>query len=111
VGFEVGLDCSKIRQGFCDNPGSVSGVSELKVFLSKLLMNFCSCSKLVVAVITIWGGLPVLSGVASSCGLSSLPEDSVSMLADLSGAKKFWVGTALGVVLTVAGAAVTTGFF
>jgi hypothetical protein len=34
VGFEMGLDCSKIRQGFCDYPGSVSGVSKLKVFFN-----------------------------------------------------------------------------
>jgi hypothetical protein len=33
------------------------------------------------------------------------------MLAALSGAKTFLVGTALGVTLTMAGAAVTTGFF
>jgi hypothetical protein len=63
------------------------------------------------SVITIESGIPVLPGVASSCGLSSVPEDSVSMLAALSAAKKFRVSTAFGVVLTVAGAAVTTGFF
>jgi hypothetical protein len=33
------------------------------------------------------------------------------MLADLSGAKKFLVGTVLGVVLTAAGAAVINIFF
>jgi hypothetical protein len=52
-----------------------------------------------------------LPGVASSCGLSSVSEASVSMLAVLSGAKKFLVGTVLGVVLTAAGAAVTNIFF
>jgi hypothetical protein len=43
--------------------------------------------------------------------MSSVPEDSVSMLAALSGAKKFLVGTALGVALTAAGASVTIGLF
>jgi hypothetical protein len=48
-----------------------------------------------VAVITIGGGLPVLPGVASSCVHYSASETSVSMLAVLSGAKKFLVGTVL----------------
>jgi hypothetical protein len=48
---------------------------------------------------------------ASSCGLSSGSEASMSMLAALSGAKKFLVGTVLGVVLTAAGPAVTSIFF
>jgi hypothetical protein len=40
-----------------------------------------------------------------------MSESSVFMLAVMSGAKKFLVGTILGVVLTAAGAAVTDIFF
>jgi hypothetical protein len=96
VVFEVGLDCSKIRHE------SVIILVPFLVFrhsifsFTTLLMTLCSCSRLVASVITIESGLPVLPGVASSCGLSSVLEDSVSMLAALSTAKIFRVSTALG---------------
>jgi hypothetical protein len=34
VGLEMGFDCRKIRQGFCDYPGSVFGVTELEIFFN-----------------------------------------------------------------------------
>jgi hypothetical protein len=85
---------------------------ELKVFLYHTPDELLQLQQvLTVAVITIGGGLPVLPGVASSCGLSSVSEASVSMLAVLSWANKFLVGTVLCVVLTAAGAAVIIIFF
>jgi hypothetical protein len=56
-GLEMVFDCRKIRQGFCDYPGSVSGVTELP--LTTFLITFCNCIRLVAAVITIGGILPV----------------------------------------------------
>jgi hypothetical protein len=74
-------------------------------------MTFCNCIRLVAAVMTIGGALPVLPGVASSWGLTSVPEELVSMLDALRGAKKFRVGTVLEVVFTAAESAVGTAFF
>jgi hypothetical protein len=89
----MGFDCRKIRQGFCDYPGSVSGVTELAVFFNHVFITSCNCIRLVAAVITIGGGLPVFPGTASPCGVASALEESVSMVAALRGAKELRVTT------------------
>jgi hypothetical protein len=48
----MGFDCHKIRQGFCDYTGSVSGVTELEIFFNHTFDYFCNCIRLVAALIT-----------------------------------------------------------
>jgi hypothetical protein len=104
----MGFDFRKIRQGFCDCPGSVSGVTELEIFFNHTFDCHLQLHQLVAAVIIIGGGLPVFPGTASSCGVASALEESVSMVAGLRGAKKLRVTTTFGEVSTASGAAVGT---
>jgi hypothetical protein len=46
VGFEVGFDCCKIRQGFCHNPGFVCSVPELNVLIDHALDEFLQLQQL-----------------------------------------------------------------
>jgi hypothetical protein len=85
----MGFDCRKIRQGFCDYPGSVSGVTELEIFFSHTFDYLCNCIRLVAAMITIGGGLPVFPGTVSSCGVVSALEESVSMGAAMRGRRNY----------------------
>jgi hypothetical protein len=82
-----------------------------KFSLTTLLITFGNCIRLVAAVITIGGGLPLFPGTASSCGVASALEESVSMVAPLRGANKLRVTTTFGGgVCTASEAAVRTAF-
>jgi hypothetical protein len=42
MGVEVGFDGLEIRHASCDDSGSISGATELKVFLTTIFSCFCN---------------------------------------------------------------------
>jgi hypothetical protein len=92
----VRADGWKIRNFFRDNSGLVSGVAELMPF-SKPFSCLCNCLRFAWTVSTMGGGLPAWQDGPWCCWrsvvLSALSPLSASISIDLSGAKKFRVGT------------------
>jgi hypothetical protein len=59
----------------------------------------------------IGGGLHDIPGTASSCGLASVPEESVSIFVVLRGVKNFRVASSLGAMFKAAEVAAGSAFF
>jgi hypothetical protein len=92
----MGFDCRKICQGFVIALVPFLVLRNSKFSLTTFLITFCNCIRLVAAVFTIEGGLPVNTGTASSCVVASALEEFVSMVAALREAKKLRVTTTFG---------------
>jgi hypothetical protein len=87
----------EVHHAACDDPGSISSVTELKV-----LSN----------VSTFGVSLHVFAGTASSCGLVSIREESVSISVVLRGGEKVTGDDLLGEAgSSAADPAVGTAFF
>jgi hypothetical protein len=106
----MGFDCRKIRQGFCDYPGSASGVTELEIFFNHTFDYLLQLHQVSGSCNHYWGWSSCFPGTASSCGVASALEESVSMVAALRGAKKLRRTTTFVGVCTASDAGVGTAF-